>query len=255
MKPTPFLACAVALVAVAGCHSKQGDAATNTPMKLEQVKPPTGGDWSQVVNPTPAGGFVMGNPNARVKLIEYGSMTCPHCKRFDDTAVPQLIDRYVKSGQLSWEFRNYVRDALDVTASLIARCNGAKSFFPLTRALYDDQENWFTKVQAAPEDQMTQIQNLPANQQFVQLAKLAGFQDWAAARGLPPAKSNQCLSSQQSVDQLVQITSDATNQFPGFQGTPTFVIGGKMVELGPVTEEQVWPKLEAQIKAALGERG
>lgn len=252
MKSGVSLACAVLLVATAGSSASAASAAA--PAKAAH-KAPVAQDWTRAVKATPAGGFVMGNPDAKVKLVEYGSMTCPHCKRFDDTAVPQLIDRYVKSGQVSWEFRNYVRDALDVTASLVARCNGAKSFFPLTRALYDDQENWFTKVQAAPQDQMTQIQNLPANQQFVQLAKLAGFQDWAAARGLPPAKSNQCLSNQQSVDQLVQITSDATNQFPGFQGTPTFVIGGKMVELGPVTEEQVWPKLEAQIKAALGERG
>lgn len=251
MKPTPFLACAVALVAIAGCKSKQGDAATNAPMKLEQVAPPKGGDWTEVVNPTPAGGFMMGNPNAKVKLIEYGSMTCPHCKRFDDTAVPQLMDKYVKSGQVSWEFRNYVRDALDVTASVVARCNGAKSFFPMMRALYNAQESWFTKVQGA-EDQLKQVQDAPPAQQFSALAKVAGFPEFAAARGLPPAKTAQCLNDEQSVDRLVQMTSDVANQYPDFKGTPSFVINGSMVDLGPVTEAQVWPALEAKLKAALG---
>ena len=161
MKPIAFLTCAAALVAIAGCHSKQGDAATNTSVKLEQVAPPKGGNWTDVVNPTAAGGFVMGNPNAKVKLIEFGSLTCPHCKAFDDEGVPLLMDKYVKSGQVSWEFRNYVRDAFDLTAALIARCNGAKGFFPLTRALYKDQATWIGKIQAAPPDQLQEMQNLP----------------------------------------------------------------------------------------------
>ena len=250
MKPIAFLTCAAALVAIAGCHSKQGDAATNSSVKLEQIAPPKGGSWTDVVNPTAAGGFLMGNPNAKVKLIEYGSLTCPHCKAFDDEGVPSLMDKYVKSGQVSWEFRNYVRDAFDLTAALIARCNGAKGFFPLSRALYKDQSDWIGKIQAAPQDQLQQLQNLPPNQQFVALAKVAGFPEWAAMRGLPPAKSQQCLSDEKSVDQLVQMTSDATTQFPDFQGTPTFVINGTMLD-----KTATWDTLEPQLKTALGERG
>jgi protein-disulfide isomerase len=249
MKPSVFLACAVAVIAVAGCNSKQGNAVSNAPVKFEQVKPPEGGDWTQVVNPTPAGGFLMGNPNARVKLIEFGSMTCPHCKAFDDEGVPHLLD-YVKTGQVSWEFRNYVRDAFDVTASLIARCNGAKSFFPLTRALYNDQQKWVTKIQQTPEDQLKSMQDLPPSQQFVALAKVAGFEQWAAARGVPEAKSAQCLSNENSVNQLVQMASDTTSQYPDFQGTPTFVINGTMVE-----KTATWDALEPHLKDALAGRG
>ena len=154
MKPTPFLVCALALVAVTGCNSKQGDAATNGPLNVKAVPPPKGGDWSTVVSATPAGGFVMGNPDAKLKLIEYGSLTCPHCRAFDEEGVTPLIDNYVKTGKVSYEFRNYVRDAFDMSASLIARCNGPKGFFQLTRALYKDQPNWVAKVQAAPQDQL-----------------------------------------------------------------------------------------------------
>jgi protein-disulfide isomerase len=251
MKPTHFLACAAAVVAIAGCKPQQGDAATNAPVKLEQVAPPKGGDWTMVVNPTAAGGFVMGNPNAKVKLIEFGSLTCPHCREFDETGTPHLIRTYVKSGQVSYEFRNYVRDAFDLAASIVARCNGSKSFFPMTRALYKDQLSWVQKIQATPKDQLEQLQGMAPNQIALQAAKFAGLQDWAAMRGLAPAKSTQCLTDQKTVDQLVQMTSNATNDYPDFPGTPTFVINGKMVELGPVTAEQVWPALSGKLNEAI----
>jgi protein-disulfide isomerase len=247
MKPTMFFACAMAVIAVAGCNSKQGDAATNAPVSIKAVKPPKGGDWTQLVTATPRGSFLMGNPNARTKLIEYGSLTCPHCREFDEKGVPVLMNKYVKSGQVSWEFRNYVRDAFDLTASLIARCNGAKSFFPLSRALYKDQPNWVAKIQATPENQLEAMQNLPPNQQFLQMAKVAGFPQWAAMRGVPLAKSSQCLTNEKSVDQLVQMTSDATTDYPDFQGTPTFVINGTMVK-----NAATWEALEPQLKSALG---
>lgn len=247
MKPPIFLACALAVIAIAGCNSKPGDAKTNAPAKWQQAAPPKGGNWTMVVNATPAGGFMMGNPNARVQLIEYGSLTCPHCKAFDDEGVPTLVNKYVKSGQVSWEFRNYVRDPFDLTASLIARCNGARSFFPLVRALYKDQPIWFGKAQAAPKEQRQQLTTLPPQQQFAAVAKLVGLDAWALAHGLTAAKSNQCLANLKSVDQLVQMTSDATEQHPDFPGTPTFLING-----GLVKDVAAWDGLEPQLKAALG---
>jgi protein-disulfide isomerase len=254
MKPSVFMAFAIAMVAIAGCHSKPGDAAPHAVPKLAQVKPPKGSDWPLIVAPTPAGGFVMGNPKARVKLVEYGSMTCPHCARFDQNAAPTLIGKYVKSGQVSWEFRNYVRDAFDVSASMVARCNGAKSFFPLTRAIFRDQKNWEAKIQAVPEDQLKATQDLPPSQEFAALAKVAGFEELAAKSGVPAAKTNQCLSNADTVNQLIQIGSDANSKFPDFPGTPTFLINGSMVDLGPVSEDQVWPALEAKINAAMKAR-
>jgi protein-disulfide isomerase len=255
MKPIHFLVCAAAVVAIAGCNSKSGDAATNSSAPIKQVPPPPGGDWTQVVSATEAGGYMMGNPNAPVKLIEYGSLTCPHCREFDEAGVGPLVDKYVKSGQVSYEFRNYVRDAFDLAASLVARCNGPKGFFPLTRALYKDQLVWIGKVQAVPRDQLQQLETLPSEQVPLQAAKFAGLPDWAAVRGLAPAKSAQCLTNKAEIDRLVAVTGNATNEFPDFPGTPTFIINGKMVELGPVTAAQVWPTLEGKIRGAIGERG
>ena len=256
MKPSHILMATAAILASGACNAKNGGSATSgnaaESTAIETVKPPANGDWSTVVVATTAGGFRMGNPDAKVKLIEYGSMTCPHCRSFSETGFQPLVQNYVKSGKVSYEFRNYVRDPFDIAASLVARCNGSKSFFPLTEGLYKDQPDWVAKIQAAPEAQLNGLQNLPPNKQFVEIAKVADLQQWGAMRGDPTAKSTQCLTDQSKIDQLVQMNSDATTTFPDMPGTPTFIINGKMVELGPVTEAQVWSALEAKIKAALG---
>ncbi len=246
MKLSLSLSVAIAVLALAGCDKKQPGADTNAPVAIQQVPPPPGGDWTQSVTATPAGGFLMGNPNTKLKLIEYGSLTCPHCREFDEKGVPTLIGTYIKSGQVNWEFRNYVRDSFDIAATLIARCNGPTSFFPLARALYKDQSVWVGKIQAAPQAQLEAMQNLPPSQQFVQEAQLAGLQQWAALRGIPEAKANQCLTDSGSVDRLVQMASDATTQYPDFPGTPTFILNGKMLD-----KTATWEALEPQLKAAL----
>jgi protein-disulfide isomerase len=205
-------------------------------------------DWTRVVAATPEGGFRLGNPNAKVKLVEYGSLTCPHCRAFDEEGVPTLLGKYVKNGQVSWEFRNYVRDGFDLTAALIVRCNGARSFFPLMRAVYKTQPDWFgRKAVGAPQAELERLQNLPPEQQFIASAKLAGLLDWAAARGLPAAKSNQCLSNPAAIKQLIEMTRNTTIQYPAFAGTPTFVINGKVTE-----NAATWQTLEPQLQRALG---
>jgi protein-disulfide isomerase len=82
---------------------------------------------------------------------------------------------------------------------------------------------------------------------FVTYANLLGLQDWAAARGVPQAKSNQCLADQKMIDREVQITSDVNTQYPEFSGTPAFVLNGKMLP----KEVGSWDKLQPQLDAAL----
>jgi len=232
MKFRTAITCAAAVLALAACNKNKNEgsstAVTNETVTITQANPPPGGSWSDVINATSAG-FMVGNPNAKVKLVEIGSLSCPHCKAFDDEGVPVLLSKYVKSGDVSWEFRPYViHGPVDMAADLIVRCNGLKTFFPLTQALYKDQDLWMGKLQTTPQDKLNQIQNLPTNQVFVQMANVLGLQDWAAARGVPQAKSNQCLSDQKMIDKEVQLTSDVSNQFPDFQGTPSFIINGTM---------------------------
>src|SRR6478672_7931357 len=142
MKVRTFLACSMAVVALAACNKNKGDgegvstATAEDKIIVTTANPPPGGTWADVVNTSAAGGFVMGNPNAKVKLLEIGSLSCPHCKLFDDEGVPTLIEQYVKPGKVRWEFRTYViHGPLDMAANLVVRCNGAQTFFPLARAL------------------------------------------------------------------------------------------------------------------------
>ena len=251
MKVRSLLACSMAVLALAACNKNKnegaGTPAAEDTIKVTQANPPPGGTWADVVNESSAGGFVMGNPNAKVKLLEIGSLFCPYCKKFEDEGSPQLIEKYVKPGNVSWEFRPYViHGPIDVAANIVARCSGLKTFFPLTMALYKDQPVLEAKIRAVPQDQLTQMQNLPTNQVFVSYASLLGLQDWAAARGLPQAKSNQCLADQKMIDREVQITSDVNTQYPEFAGTPAFVLNGKML-----AKTGDWKTLEPQLQAAL----
>lgn len=230
-----------------GCNKDpgRGTAAINDTVTITQATPPPGGNWTQVVNATSAG-FLMGNPNAKVKLVEIASLGCPYCKKFEEEGVPHVLE-YVKGGQLSWEFRPYlIHGPLDMAANLLARCNGVKTFFPLAKAFFNDQANFMSKAESIPQDKLEQIQNLPPEQVFVAMASLVGMQDWAAARGIPLAKSNQCLSDRKMIDHEVQVTSDVTTQYPDFKGTPSFVLDGKML-----VDTGNWDKLGPQLKAAL----
>lgn len=247
MKPIHSLLAGVAALAGAACNAEQqpqsGTAGPSGP--IQTVERPASGDWSEAVTPTNEGGFLMGNPNAEVKLVEFASMTCPACAAFDEAAMPQLVDKYVKSGKVSFELRNYVRDPYDITAALIARCNGAKTFFPLTEALFKDQPNWTGKLQQVPPEQLEALQTMPPEQQFASIAKLAGMQQFAAMRGVPTAKSSQCLTDQNEINKLVQMNSDASSQYE-VTGTPAFLINDKVAGIG-----LTWQTLEPKIKDAL----
>ena len=250
MKCGNFLSCAVAVLALAACNKNkdqtQGAAAANEKVTITQANPPPGGTWADVVNETSAGGYMMGNPNATVKLLEVGSLSCPHCQKFEEEGVPPLVDKYVKTGKVSWEFRPYIiHGPIDMAANLVIRCNGLKTFFPLSQALYKDQPLWLAKVEAAPQDKLAALQSLPTNQMFVQMASLLGLQDWAAARGVPQAKSNQCLSDQKMINNEVQLTADVNSNYPEFKGTPSFILNGKLL---PDTAN--WAALKPQLEAA-----
>ncbi len=248
-----LLAASVAVLTLAACSKNKNEkariTAANDLVEVTQATPPPGGTWADVVNATSAGGYLMGNPNAKVKLVEIGSLFCPYCKRFEDEGSPLLVEKYVKPGNVSWEFRPYViHGPIDVAANLVARCSGVKTFFPLTKALYKDQATLEAKVERTPQDKLTEMQNLPTNQVFVAFANVLGLQDWAAARGVPQAKSNQCLSDQKMIDREVQLTSDVSSQYPEFEGTPSFIINGKMLP----KEVGSWDKLEPALKDAGG---
>jgi protein-disulfide isomerase len=245
MKSAYVLLAAAAMLASAACNAEKGsDTASNSSAPIKPVAAPKGGDWTKTIAATPEGGVLMGNPNADVKIIEFGSLTCPHCAEFAEKGTPALVDKYVKTGRVSWEFRNYLRDGLDMSMALVAHCAGPEKFFPLVDSMYKSQKELFEKAQAATPEQQQALQANPSPKLF---ADIVGLQSWAAQRGLPSARSNACLANQTLMNKLMQTSGDATAQFPDFQGTPTFILNGQMVK-----DTATWEKLEPAIRDALG---
>ena len=218
------------------------------PVRHSVTAPAKATDWSKVASATAAGGFVMGNPAAKVKLIEYGSLTCSHCRHFDGEGVTPLIANYVRSGKVSWEFRSFLLNGFDIPATLTASCNGAARFFPLLRALYAAQPDWVAKMQAIPADRLEAIRKLSPPQQFAAIGEAAGFPVFAAAHGVPAGKIGACLSNETAARKLAQGTADAANE-DHVNGTPTFMVNG--VKLDYSGASSVWGAVQARLDAAL----
>jgi protein-disulfide isomerase len=200
MKAFKLSAAAALALALAGCGGSDmaggntAAAGAEQNFKVDQIAAPNGANWADTVTQTADGGFLRGNPAAKVKVVEYGSMTCSHCADFSEKGEPALIDKYVKSGQVSFEFRNFVRDPADMAAALIARCNGATAFFPLTEQLFASQAEWMAKLQEMPADQQAQLQNMTPAQAVGVYAQAAGLVDFARVRGIPAAKAQACVA-------------------------------------------------------------
>lgn len=240
-------AAGLALALLSGCGGGGGEKAETNGADTAAIPAPGGGDWTQMVSQTPEGGFRMGNPNAPVKLIEFGSMTCPHCAEFSETGEPQLVEKYVKTGRVSFEFRNFVRDPADLAASLLARCGGPTPFFKLTDQLFAAQRDWIGKLQTmSPADQQ-RLQGMQPQQAVGAMARQAGLVDFVRVRGVPTEKAEACLADQAALQRLVDMNNAAIKTYQ-ISATPSFLINGKLAE-----SSADWMSLEPKIREALGE--
>lgn len=235
---------AIALLA-AGCGKKEEAAAPTAATGPVTANAPAGG-WTEAVAATPDGGFVMGNPDAPVKLVEYSSMTCPHCAAFSNEGVPVLKQNYISTGKVSLEMRNFVRDPVDLTAALIARCGGPAPFFKMTEQLFATQMDWIGQFQKVSQAEQQAMGALPEDKQYGALAKAGGLDRFAEERGIPAEKTAQCLADLKERDRLVAMNKTAVDTYK-LEGTPTFLINGKVAE-----STFDWASLEPKLKAALG---
>jgi protein-disulfide isomerase len=243
-----FYFAALAALALAGCGGGSGNnasAMTNNAAPIPQIAAPNNGDWSEIASMTDRGSFLLGNPNAPVKLVEYASITCPHCAEFTETAATPLREHYVRSGQVSWEYRPYMIFPTDPGIFLLLHCLGPQPFFRASEQLYADQANWVGRVQALTAEQQQQFQNMPPLQRAGAMVHAAGLDQFFRQRGLPEARINACLADTAAFDQLQQISTRGNNE-DNISGTPTFMINGDNV--GTLS----WPDLEAKLRAAIG---
>ncbi len=202
-------------------------------------------DWRGVVAPTADGGVRVGNPQAKVKLVEYFSTTCPHCAAFSKEAYPSILDKYVRGGQVSFEVRVALRDAIDLVAAKSARCAAPTRYFATLEDVMGAQSDWEPKT-IAWVNAHTDDLNGPNKDKAVH-AMLAGvgIEAIVAKHGVTPAALGACLTSKPIADALERSTNDAWN-VRKIDGTPNFLIND-------VIQPSVygWPGLEPLIQAKL----
>ena len=195
--------------------------------------------WTAVVTPIATGGYVSGNPRARVKLVEYVSYTCPHCAHYVAES-GATVKAMVRSGSTSVEVRSQVHDGLDLIAAALARCVGPRAFAAYHERVFADQSQWMDRASAWGDANRDRIASWPQLAQMKAMSDGAGLTAIARAAGAPAAAIDACFASDAAVKRVVA-ASQAT---AGVRGTPAFAING-----GPV-EYLRWPELQPKLRAA-----
>ncbi len=212
MKPLPLLLVAVAAFATVGA--------------APQSKP------APVVSGDTAHGFRFGSVSARTKVVEYGSLNCPHCAAFAAEANPAIV-RAVKSGRMLFEYRPMALFPQDLAAHALVKCVPAGARLSFIDDYYRSQKGVYDRLQAVTANEKS---NAALNaalgagepQAARQLALAGGMLPIAARHGLSPAAANRCLANT-AVLRWVGAATQAANT-AGVQSTPTFEVNGKRAE-------------------------
>jgi protein-disulfide isomerase len=154
----------------------------------------------------------LGKDDAPVTVVEYASMTCPHCAHFHETTYPELKKRYIDTGKVRFIFREFPLDPLAAGASMLARCADKEKFFPLIETLFQMQRTWAVE------------KPIPA---LMAIAKQAGFSEQSF---------NACLSDQKMLEALQAEQKRATDKFK-VNSTPTLFINGRMQKGGATIDD------------------
>jgi protein-disulfide isomerase len=156
-----------------------------------------------LMQPGPLGDMALGDEKAPVTIIEYASMTCPHCAAFHATTFPEIKKRYIDTGKVRFIFREFPLDQLALAAFLLARCAGPDKYFPMIDTLFQQQKEWVTQKPLGP---------------LMAIAKQAGMSETAF---------NECLQNQKLVDGIEDVRQRAMKL--KVESTPSFFINGKQM--------------------------
>ena len=155
---------------------------------------------------------ILGKPDAPITIVEYGSLSCPHCAHFAVDVLPKLKEKWIDSGKVKLIFRDFPLDEPALRAEMVARCVAPERYYPLIETLFETQEKWV-------------------------LAK-----DWQAAlariallAGVGKKTFDPCISDKRLEDQVAQSRLTASTQL-GVNATPTFFVNGKKFEGEPTVE-------------------
>ena len=206
-----------ALVTAAGGSSLL--ALIPTPAEAETVS------MTELMAPQPLPDMVLGAKDAPVIVVEYASMTCPHCAHFDETAYPQIKKNYIDTGKVRWILREFPLDPLAAAAFMMARCaadGSAPKYYDMVNTLFRQQDTWAVRKPIPP---------------MLAIAKQAGMTE---------EKFKACLSDQKQLDKVQAERKRAIDQFK-VKATPTFFIDGTSAE-GALEYEAFAKLLDAALK-------
>lgn len=164
-------------------------------------------DMEAALKPGPLKEMALGDPNAPVKVIEYMSMTCPHCAHFHENTFEAIKTKYVDTGKVYFVLREFPfpQDTASLAAFMLARCTTEDKFFPFVSTLLKQQRTW-----AAPTDG-------DVRGAMLQMSKLAGFTQ---------ETFDACLTNAKLAGDVSAVRDRGAQEF-GVQSTPTFLINGK----------------------------
>ena len=237
-------ALAVLPLALAACSGGDTSNTTQAAAPVAAATAPAGQNWTETVVKTDEG-YLMGNPNAPIKLVEYGARSCPTCGAFAREAFKPLTDNYVSTGKVSFEFRDFlVHGAPDVALTLLGQCGGTAPFFPILEQMYQNQNAFLDKLQTMPPAMQQSLANLAPTAVATKLAEHMGAIDFVKQRGIPEAKARACLADQKQLEIMAKPTENAM-QSGTVTGTPTFLLNGKKME-----NVLSWSEMEKALKAA-----
>ncbi|WP_427969884.1 thioredoxin domain-containing protein [Altererythrobacter sp.] len=240
------LAGALALT-LAACNSGEGGADTPLSEPVAAVAPPEGQAWTDVVTVTDRGGYLQGNPDAPIKLVEYGSLTCPGCAAFSVDGSESLQSEYVATGRVSFEFRSFIiHGPLDLALTRLIGCGRPEAAIPLSDQIWANLQDVQNRAYADQQGLQATLK-LPEDQRFVAFGQKADLFDFFAARGLSEDQAKTCLADWPSLENLAEL-SRTYAQDDKVTGTPTFEINGKRLELS--STERSWPQVEAALQRA-----
>lgn len=227
-------------LAIAACGT---DAETDGALEGDPIAPiaaPEGTSWVDTVSITEADGYVVGNPDAPLKLIKYGSLTCNACAMFAEDSSGSLKEDYVASGVVSFELRNQVHNGVDLALARLVRCSAPGSYQPLSDQVW---KNLPTLLANADQETVANALTQVPEERYVILAQNLGFFEFFAARGVSVDQAVSCLSDAASLEAIAE-RSDQQSQELGVTSTPTFILNGRQLS------DRAWTQIEATLQSA-----
>lgn len=237
-----FVAAPLAL-GLAAC--KGGSEGSTAGDPVAKVAPPAGQKWEEMVSEGTDGGMVLGNPQAPIKLVEYGSLSCPHCAKFAQEGMQPLMSEYVASGRVSYEYRSFAIHPQDIPLTVLVRCAPKEAFFAMVEQVYTNFDALNAPMaDPAVQQQAEQAMKLPPAQRFSGLSDALGYTSFFSARGISADQAHACLAN---LDTATQVANNAKKYGEdGVNSTPTFMINGRM--LG--SDSSTWAKISEALRQA-----